>query len=263
MRIFAVLLLSLLPHLVWAACPPHHFANPKSVRLNGDSMLIVTHATSFHDSRLATKRGVDEAVAFAKRHKIPVVYLQDTDTPAQLYFMDDCKPDYWVESQNGEVPFAVTPSHVYVVGGHLELCLSETLHGILESWAKQPKRNLTMTFLMDGIYSNGHSIDPSDPFYDDFEKFMGVVTYRRPGGEHWPKLSLLETMGVIRSEEHEFNYLKSVLPHYARTMPADYRVTVRMNDSVSKVLQSAPGWKPPTRLFQFIDSAVDLEDQPG
>ena len=261
MRALVVLLLSLLPQFALASCPPHPFANPKNVRLNGDAVLIVTHATSYHDARVATKRGVDEAVAYAKRKRIPVVYLQD-ESPANLYFMDDCNPDYWVASQNGEVSFPVTPSHVYVVGGHLELCLSETLHDVLASWAKQPKRNLTLTFLMDGIYSNGRSIEENDPFYADFEKFMGVVTYSRPGGEHWPKLSLLEIMGVIRSEEQQLNYLKGVLPHYARTMPPDYRVTVRMNDSVSKVLQSAPGWKPPTLLFHFIDSALELEDPP-
>jgi hypothetical protein len=217
--------------------------------------MIVTHATSSHDARFSTKRGVDEAVRFAKFHGIPVVYLQD-DSPPQYYFMEDCQPDYWVYSEGGELGFEVAPSHVYVVGGHLEICLAVTLNEILYAWAKQPVRTRTITFFMDGIYSNGKAVEESDPFYDDFRRFMGVVSYGRPGGEHWPKLNLLETMGVIVREDHELGYLKKVLPQYGRTMPKDYRVEIQLNDSVAKVLQPAPGWHPPTLRFHFVDSAV-------
>jgi hypothetical protein len=257
MRIFALLLLTLLSCAAQAACPKHAFTDPKQVLLPGDSVLIVTHASSFYDSRLTSKRGIDEAVSYAKNQRIPVVYLQD-DTPQQFYFMEDCQPDYWVHSDGGELSFDV-PAHVYIAGGHLELCMAETVSDVLVSWAKQKKKNLRLTYLMDAIYSNGKSIDANSPYYADFEKFMNVVTYRRPGGEHWPKLSLLETMGVIRSEDHELEYLKDVLPHYERTLPG-YRVELKMNDSVVKVLQQAPGWNPPTIRFDFVDSAVDLAE---
>ena len=82
------------------------------------------------------------------------------------------------------------------------------------------------------------SVEPGDPFYDDFQRFMGIVTYGRAAGEHWPKLNLLETMGVIISESHELEYLKKILPPYARSLP-DYRVELQLNDSVVKVLQTA------------------------
>lgn len=257
MRLLLALFLGLISHVAVAGCPPHTYTPPGKVRFTGDAVLIVTHPTSFHDARLASKRGVDEAVNFAKNKRIPVVYLQD-DTPAKFYFIEDCHPDYWVESEGGEFGFEVTPSHVYIAGGHLELCMSDTLHEILRSWAKQKPRNLTITFLMDAIYSNGKSIEESDPFYANYEKFMDVVTYRRPGGEHWPKLTLLETLGTIRQEEHELAYLTKVLPHYENTLSPAYRVELALNDSVGKVLQSAPGWKPPVLRFHFVDSAVDL-----
>ena len=262
MRILTVLILMLLSHAAIAACPKHDFTDSKKIRFTGDSVLIVTHATSFHDARVATKRGVDEAVNFAKGKRIPVVYLQD-DGPAQFYFMEDCNPDYWVYSEGGEIGFEVTPSHVYIAGGHLELCMSGTLHDVLYSWAKQGKRNVTVTYLMDAIYSNGKSIDESDAFYSDYEKFMRVITYRRPGGEHWPKLTLLETLGTIRQEEHELEYLTKILPHYESTLPANYRVELALNDSVTKVLRPAAGWKPPTIRFEFVDSAVNLSSGVG
>ncbi len=263
MTLLRILLLALLPGLAWATCPPRPFTDPAAVRLGGDAVMIVTHATSTHDARFATKRGVDEAVRFARSRGIPVVYLQD-DTPAQFYFMEDCAPDYQVFSAGGEVGFEVPVSHVYVVGGHLELCLAQTLSDVLLAWSKQAPRNLTLTFFMDAIYSNGKAVEESDVYYPDFRKFMSVVTYGRPGGEHWPKLSLLETMGVIQREEHELEYLKKVLPPYARTLPADYRVELTMNDSVVKVLRPSPGgWHPPTLRFRFFDSALDLEPLSG
>jgi len=224
--------------------------------------MIVTHATSIHDARLATKRGVDEAIHFAKSKQIPVIYLQD-DSPEQYYFMEDCYPDYWVFSEGGEILFDVRPSHVYVAGGHLEICLSSTLHDVLFAWAKQPKRNLTVTYLMDAIYSNGKSIEESDPYYTDFQKFMSVVTYGRPEGEYWPKLTLLETMGVIKKEKDELEYLKKILPHYARTLPADYRVELRLEDAALRVLKPANGLYPPTLRFEFVGSALNLFEPAG
>lgn len=257
MKIFAFVLSALLSGLAAAACPKPELTDPARVRFTGDSVLIVTHATSAHDARLASKRGVDEAIQFAKSRRIPVVYLKD-DSGDNYYFMEDCRPDFWVLSAAGDIPFNALPSHVYVAGGHLEFCLSATVNDVIHIWSRQPKRNLTVTYLMDAIYSNGSSVEESDPYYADFQKFMGVVTYGRPGGEHWPKLTLLETMGVIQKEEHEFQYLTKILPHYERVLPGDYRVELTLNRSVVKVLRPARGWNPPTLRFNFVESAINL-----
>jgi len=244
-----------------SACPPHAFTPPSEVRLSGDSVLIVTHATAFHDARYATKHGVDAAVRFAKAHRIPVVYLQDDESP-ELYLMEDCLPDYWVRSQDGEVLFDIPATQVLVAGGHLELCLSRTLHDVLERWTKQPPRNRALVYLMDAIYSNGKLVEPGDAYYDDLQRFMGVVTYGRPGGETWPKVSLLETMGVIGRLQREREYLRRILPHWERTMPENVRVKLHLNGSTKEVLRAGAGARPPTLLFQFMDSAAQLEESP-
>jgi len=255
---FALLLLGLpLASVAAAACRDHAITQPSQVRLAGDAAMIVVHQSATYDARYSTKRGVDAAVRFAKSKRIPVVYLQD-ETPDEFYFMEDCQPDHWVYSAGGEVSFEVAPGHLYIVGGHLESCMSATLHDILYQWAQRPPRDYTVTYFMDAIYSNGKMIDPSDPFYPDFSRFMGIVTYGRPGGEHWPKLSLLETMGVIVSEAHQLEYIRQILPRWDTTFPESYRVEVQLNDSVRKVLRPAPGWKPPTLRFHFIDSAEGL-----
>jgi hypothetical protein len=243
-----------------SACPPHATTAPSDVHLRGDTVLIVTHATSFHDARYATKHGVDEAVRFAKSHRIPVVYLQDDESP-ELYFMEDCRPDYWVRSQDGEVAFDVPPN-VLVAGGHLELCLSRTLHDVLDRWSKGPPRHWTLTYLMDAIYSNGRLVLPEDPYYDDLQRFMNVVTFGRPGGETWPKVSLLETLGVIGRLQREREFLKRTLPHWERTMPENARVKLRLHGTTREVLRPGAGPNPPTLAFQFVESASDLAETP-
>ena len=257
-RLCLLLLLVIAPP-AWSACPKHEITPPDQVRIADDSVMIVVHQSSTHDARFSTKRGIDEAVRFAKARKIPVIYLQD-DTPDEFYFMEDCYPEHWVYSQGGEISFEVTASHVYIVGGHLELCMSIALHDIIYQWSKRAPRDFTVTYLMDAIYSNGRMIEPTDPFYADFDRFMGIVTWGRPGGEHWPKLSLLETMGIIRREEHELDYIRKILPRWDRTFPSNYRIAAKMNDSVTKVLRAAPGWHPPTILFHFVDSALNLTE---
>ena len=62
-------------------------------------------------------------------------------------------------------------------------------------------------------------------------------------------------MGVIVREDHELEYIKQILPRWDTSFPPNYRIEVKLNDSVAKVLRSAPGWNPPTVLFEFSDSA--------
>lgn len=258
LKFLALLLTLLAPHCAWAVCKDHTLTPAANVHLRGDAVMIVTHATSFHDARFSSKRGVDEAVRFAKGKGIPVIYLQD-GSPEQYYFMEDCHPDYWVASEGGETGFDMTPSHLYIVGGHLELCLSTTLHEVLLRWSRQAPRDLTVTYFMDAIYSNGRNVEPGDPYYQDFQRFMGIVIYGRPMGEHWPKLTLLETLGVIVKEAHDYQYLEKILPRYDRTFPAGYQVELRLNDAPWRVLRLGAE-NAPTLRFHFVDSALKFSD---
>ena len=261
MRRFLSLILNFWSAAACASCPQHSLTDPSQVALFGNSVMIVTHASSNDDGRLASKFGVDEAVRFARQHKIPVIYLQD-DRPNERYFMEDCNPDYWVFSKDGEIRFDVEPSHVYLAGGHLELCLSVTVNDILMRWAKKPRRNLTVSYFMDGIFSNGKFVQESDPYYRDYIRFMGIVNYGRPAGEYFPKLTLLETMGIIVNETRQFDYLQRALPRFERTLTRDFRVELTMSEARARVLQ--PGAKqfderrPPVLRFEFIDSADNL-----
>lgn len=257
---FRLLPTLLLPALLLAggtaasACQNHAYANASAIQIDSKALMIVTHASSTHDARFASKRGTDEAIQFARDHRIPRVYLGD-DTPERYYYMDDCDPDYWFRSQGGELDFEVRPAQVYLIGGHLELCLNTTMNAVLYSWSRQPPRNRTMTLFMDAVYSNGRSITPEMPYYPAMQKAMSVIMYGRPMGEHWGKVSLLTTMGILRREHWRTEYLKSVLPRYDTTLP-DYRVELQINDDRPLQLQAGRDWQAPTLRFHFVDSSL-------
>ena len=98
--------------------------------------MIVVHQSSTYDARFSTKRGVDEAVSFAKGAGIPVIYLQD-DSPDEFYFMADCDPTYWVFSQGGEITFDVTPRMYTSSAATWSCACPPRLNAILTQWSRR------------------------------------------------------------------------------------------------------------------------------
>lgn len=257
MKLIFVIALALLPGLAQAYCPTRPLSSPDQVSLDTDSVLIVTHASARYDTRFSTKQGLDYATSIARGKGVPLVYLHD-DAAEQDYFTKDCAPEYWIFSENGELGFHVLPSHVYVAGGHLEQCLFRTVQDVIFSWSMQNERDLTLTFLMDAIYSSGELVSDSDDYYTNFGAFMRVLEHGRAEDDPWPKITLLQTMGIISQQKQALDYLKRALPDFASAMQPDYRVELQLNNSPVKVLQDMPAWNSPVLKFQFVDSARKL-----
>ena len=135
---------------------------------------------------------------------------------------------------------------------------ANTLNQLLDKWSKEPIGDRTVEVLMDGVYSNGRSVDESTPYFSDMMRYMRIRSYGRPTGEHWGKITMLETMGVIIKEAQQYRYLESILPQWRRSLPAGHRVELRLNDSSPYVLQQGNGARSPVLRFQFVDSAVTL-----
>lgn len=251
----AAALLLVAPALSYAgACPKHAFTPSDQVKLTGDSVLIVTHPSTRFDGRMASKVGMDHAVRVAKEKKIPVLYLQD-DGDEREYFFDDCQPDHWLFSGGGEINIPVMPSHVYTVGGHWELCQNFTLNDVMMHWQRQPKADRTFTVYMDAVYMKASmSFEPSDPYYSDFQRFIGIVNYDRGGESFNNKISMIEAMGIIIQEDKQEDFLIRSLPRYDRTLP-DYRVELKLNQRLARVLQKGKGPNPPVLTFEFKSTA--------
>ena len=258
MRTLLFVLFALWAGLAHAYCPARTLGTADEVRADQDSLLILTHASTRYDARLATKSGVDQATQFARRHGIPMVYLQDDAAEAD-YFTEDCAPEYWLQSASGELGFEVQSSHVYVAGGHLEQCLLTTVSEVMASWAGQEKRDLSLTYLMDAIYSSGELVKDSDDYYPDYSMFMRVLNYGRAEDAPWPKITLLETAGLIRQEDRMADYLKRALPDFASGFSRGYRVELYLNDDEVAVLQDPPLWESPVLQIRFVDSALRLD----
>ncbi|RCS58459.1 hypothetical protein [Parvibium lacunae] len=262
-RIFLLCLywLGVMPFMAQGNCDSLSVSPPEKVAIAADTALLVVHPSATYDARYAAKRGVDEAVRYAKTHHIPIIYLID-DSPRQYYYPLDCSPDYAVYSQGGEVTFPLQVNHLYVAGGHLELCLSAALHDILFQWSQRESTTHKITYFMDAIYSNGRHVIEDLPYYKEVAQFMQVISYGRPAGEHWPKISLLETMGAIINPLHEIDYLQRVLPRWDTTFKKRETIHLRLNTFPPVTLR--PGsyaWKTPTLTFEFIDSAINLSGE--
>ena len=236
--------------------PERATAIARSAQAKAQPVVLVTHPSKSFDPRLSSKRGADELMRVAKVKDWTSFYLKDDDRIGQ-YFVDDCEPTAWVFSQDGELSFELSARDVYVAGGHLELCLSRSLHDLILQWAKAPPQSHRITFVMDGIYSNGKYFEEGKAGWDDLQKFFAVTNYRRPGGEAWPKLNLLESMGVIKSPFEQLEYLQTVLPRWDRTFDENWRVELIDDDDVVTVLQKGQGFSAPVMQFKFVDSMVD------
>ncbi len=254
MKLFVILALAVFSEAALAICPKPPFTHPGQVVLESDAVLLVTHASATYDTRLSSKRGIDRAVRFARQNGIPVIYLEDR-TPEAEYFAADCSPDYRVFSQDGELTFDLKAAHVYVVGGHLEHCLARTVEGVVNAWARQRVRDRTLTFLMDGIYSTGELIEEADPFYKSFEQFKRAIAHRRTDADPIPKLTLLETLGLIDEEETELEYVKRALPYSGEVLTSSYDIELSLNNTLSRKLPTEPGTARGRIRFNFLDSA--------
>lgn len=257
MKLFVILVLALavFSEAALATCQKPPFTHPARVVLDSDAVLLVTHASATYDTRQSSKPGIDRAVRFARQKGIPVIYLEDK-TPEAQYFTADCAPDYRVFSRDGEVPFELKATHVYVVGGHLEHCLARTVEGVVSSWARQQVRDRTLTFLMDGIYSTGELVEESDPFYKDFTQFKRAIAHRRTDADPMPKLTLLETLGLIDEEETEIEFVRRALPNSGEVLTAAYEVELSLNNTRSRKVPTEPGKALGRIRFNFLDSAA-------
>lgn len=258
MKHLLFIVLTLCTGLAQAYCPPRALSTPDEVRVDQDSLFIVTHASTKYDARLATKYGLDQATRFARGRGIPMVYLQDEAEEAN-YFTEECAPEYWLYSPSGELGFEVQSSHVYVAGGHLEQCLFTTINEVISSWGGQEKRDLSLTYLMDAIYSSGELVRDSDGYYANYDMFMRVLNYGRAENATWPKITLLETAGLIRQQDRVVEYLKRTLPDFTSGFSRTYRVELYLNDEEVAVLQDPPLWESPVLQIRFVDSASRLD----
>lgn len=256
LRLFILMLFACASTAAAAICPPRPFSYPSDLLVDAESVLIVTHASSAYDPRYASKRGVDEAVSLARSRNMPVLYLENEDT-SERYFAADCAPDYRIFSEDGELPLDLRSSDVYVVGGHIELCLARTLQDVLASWARHPERRLRITFLMDGIYSNGRSLQEKDPYHAGARRFLDIVSHGRSERETWAKLTLLETMALIDKPERKHEFLQRLLPAYEHILSGSYRVEMQLNEEPSRLLRRGNG-SGMLLQFRFVDSAERL-----
>jgi hypothetical protein len=236
MKSVAVSLLFAASTSVFASCPEPMFSSGPTGSVNKPLVLMV-HASHDFDSRKATSNGIEFLTKFAHQKQFDVLHLKD-DAQVSKYFASTVSCDgTWWKSGGGEMQSYVVSEDVHVAGGHLEYCFNTALNQMVYGWKKQNKRSkLKITYYADAIYSNGKLVYDTDPYYNDFKKFINVTAYGRPGGEYWPKVTLLETLGIIANINNQYEYIQRALPRFDTSLP-DYKVTLKIDGLAARVLQ--------------------------
>jgi hypothetical protein len=131
---FLVLLLAVSSQ--WAFCEDStkKFTPQEKISLQGDRVLVVTHASTRWDVKGTIKKSVDISVSFAKGNHIPVVYLQRN--LGSSYYAEDQNPDYYVYSSVGEFSFAV-PRTFITTGGYYSYCQEGTMLQLVRIWGAE------------------------------------------------------------------------------------------------------------------------------
>ncbi len=252
----ALTFISSISSAIAAPCPAPVFTRPELVQTSSREVLIVTHPSTLWDGRFSSKAGMDAAVQFAKARQMPVIYLQDsqTDITTSTYFFSDCSPTHWVSSEGGEFSFDVHAPHVYSVGGHWELCQFSSMNDLMTSWKKNlDGQNLTLTQVMDGLYTAGLKFKNTDSYFVDFARFMEIVFYGNPRDQWYiRKLNLLESMGIINVPAKQAEFLKRGLPDFSQFR--SYQVELHMNGRMVEVLQRGTTASAPRLKFEFLNS---------
>ncbi len=235
-----------------APCPYPTFTADKDVSITGDDVLIVTHPATIWDWQFSAKNGVDNAVEFARKKNIPVIYLQDSyDGNSNKYFWNDCRPDYFVKSSGGEFSFKVPAKHVYSVGGHWEACQRTTLDDLMTAWADREGEDLTVTEVLDGIYAYSSYVTSFDSYYNAFQEFKRILQY--PSQRNDIRINLYQSKLLINDEAKLIEYLSRNLPSMYGKL-AKHRAEMHYNGKLVKVIRDGEGTKPGLLKLEFIDS---------
>lgn len=238
-------------------CRDVRFTDPAQVSMSKDSVVIVTHASTYWDGSFSSKAGINSAVAFGKRNHYPVIYLQDDARESEpTYFYADCKPDYFVSSSAGEFSFEITASHVYTVGGHFEACQATSMASLMRGVWKplQQNKDVILTEVMDALYSDGSNVKEDDAYAADVQRFLEILSYNNPRDpiplQH---LNVLQTMGIIKKQSLQVAFLKRSLT-WLNGLQSKHKVDLYLNGQFIETIRAGKGSTPPTFKIEFKNS---------
>jgi hypothetical protein len=109
-------------------------------KIKSKEFLFVGHANlDGYDFTAVAKRGIDHAVAEARKNKVPVVYWVSNEYPN--WYTSDRRPDYAFVSEGQEHEIYVDSEQVTFTGGSFMMCVLRnaqmTLHGMLKHDAQR------------------------------------------------------------------------------------------------------------------------------
>lgn len=248
------------------------FDDPAKVALQGDTLVLITHATETYDARRTTEPGLSELLSAANGASAPVISLQDSREDQSNYFLPaSAKLAAVLASGGGEfdmVNLKIPMSHVISAGGYFERCEFHSMLYLLTAWASEWARtglvrNLKITHYADasytyGDYVNRGGIPPSTNPRPRLDKIIARNGTTR---------SLREALAEARSAKNEDLYYQYVVSEWVEVMEKqqsaplsgfipNYNVQLERDGKVLKTLSRAKVQPAPTLTFQLITQTV-------
>lgn len=228
-------------------CHPHFWAN-NSLVFNKHKTLLVTHASSFWDTNRVSKNGINQTIHWGHKNGFEVAYLQDQNSsPDESYYYEDCNPDYYIKSSDGEFSARIPSRTIVSIGGYWEACHANSVEKIFEELAASPNKNRNLIFVTDAIYLSRL------PFFVDDNGFRSI-----PSG---PSVLLDRTLTLQRALQaftyapDRFLLLQTRLTQYVNfELLKDYQISLSLNLGKDHIIQSGSRPASPKLKIKFLSS---------
>lgn len=193
-------------------CPIPSFTPENQIKLSSDSLLIVTHPSDVYDGRRVAKPGIDKAISWAKKEKIPLLYLWEKDPALNHgYYPESCSADYTIASVEGEHTLSDLPNHIISIGGRYDRlettgCMVRTHRDIFKAWSKKTNEDLKLTIIADATYLYG-AMHPDDLAFDMWWSEINRITNTTGTQDDNRRiLSLTEMLEILAKFEDEMEW---------------------------------------------------------
>lgn len=219
-------------------CQPR-ITSSENIRITKNRVMLVTHASDIYDTFRVSSLGINKSIQWAKKKSFQVLYLQDGNKTRQnSYFYDDCEPDFFVNTETGELDIKYNAQYLVSAGGFWEACLSATIESIFRGWAAEAQINRNLVFVTDAIYTYNSA-------------FLGM------GGRllRAQIVTLKTALNTLKTVQERNSLIRSHLQKFhAISQLRAYRVVYSINGSKEEVLYDSNIRNAPVLKIKFLSS---------
>lgn len=240
------------------------FTDPRDLKIQQDTLALVTHATRHFDPLKVTQAAVHRVTATMKERQLPLICLHDQyneNNPPWMYLYSDRCPTAFVRSDVGHIDLDLSSvRHVVVLGGYFGQCERSTVADSIKCWRRDSDAgDFRVTQVVDGVFCVSEFVRFEDSYAADVRAlFYGDLKKRHPKAS----ISVHQILSLIDDPDMAIEFLCRQLPR----IPHDVNVvidffgrleTVRVLDQEAPILTLA--YRTSTDFLEFELAKPELK----